>query len=260
MVKRSLVLSLVLGVAGCAGVEPTEDVAGAVDALGTRVHNSVMNGSGASLYAWSPTGGAYVEVWETSRTGANIYFYAEQLDPSSEVCETYTYWECSPPPGCDPGLPCCFPGEPGCCSLEECCTPYETTYCYYTRSAYEVGYGTLPRGAFQTNGQAARLRANVAPGPSMTLYRCTSDWSIGVSECGDGVGGAIDLTWRPDGGSSSSRRGTEEYGYDRWTLRVNGTLRYSSASAVGSVLSQPVTGSGGVSRGNTVRHEIFRAR
>jgi hypothetical protein len=70
----------------------------------TRVHNSVMKDSSASMFIDTPTSFAYLDVWRTGRNAADLSYEVREVDISVEVCETYTYWDCPyPPPGCDPG-------------------------------------------------------------------------------------------------------------------------------------------------------------
>lgn len=251
LVRTSMVLVIVAATASCSSREPTTDgpVGSAGEALtSVNVFHSNWNGGNATGGAWSPSGSANFTAWESgnaqSRTAA-LEFWAYGYDPSSQVCMTNdACWSSA-----DSGKPSC-----------------ETyTWCYYTRTYWENGWGEIPSADFKVGSHSAHLTTDLANDPGFYATKCTWDSVTYQYACGQVTSGTFDVTWRDNGNSSTSSEGIQRSRYEWYSGSYSsvstGSSSSSSADITGSALGITIAGGWGqlgTSKGNGVQKSITK--
>lgn len=200
----------------------------------TDVWHATWNGASVNASSYGYLRGAYVDAWEY-KSGSTRYAYLTlsswSVDPTSEQCFNWTDW-------------------------------WGNTwgYCYYTRSTYSWGWGSIPESDLQVNPGTARL--NTTLGSTFYGTTCTWDWYDWTqSGCTSMAGGTIDLRFNKDGNVSAFSSGTSQYSYGAYTYKNQGTYRYSSAQANGTVLGNEFAsnyGQFGDTRGVNVSKSVIR--
>ena len=234
-IKLACVVAL-LG-AGCAVDEATDEAATDTTeqaATQSDVWHATWNGGSASAQFSSATGGGYIDAFEYKTStfrSAYLTLSSWSYDPNSLQCSSYTDWWGN-----------------------------TWNWCFYTRSTYTYGWGSIPEGDAQFTPAAARLKTTLGSG--FYGYQCTWDYNDWLSSgCSALTGGSLDLRWAKNGYYSSFSSGTNQQTYGAYTYKSQGTYRSASAQASGTVLGNTVEsswGSFGDTRGVSINKSVMK--
>lgn len=234
----ALAAAMLGGVGACAVDEAQPDYEVTFEeaeqsATQTDVWHATWNGGSARAEYWGPHGSGYVDVFE-GRSGSTRYAYLNYStwagDPTTQQCFTWTDW-----------------------------WGWTQTYCYYTRYTFAYGWGQIPAQDAQLTPGHARVKTTVGSG--FGGYQCTIDYSTWTFECGAPTGGDIDIRWNKNGQYSSFSSGTSQVAYGPYTFKQQGTARWASANATGTLLGtafEATYAQFGDTRGTNVSKSVFQ--
>jgi hypothetical protein len=248
----AVIIVSTLGAVACSNGDPskTEPVGSTTQADTVVKYHSEWSGGNAEASAYTQYSSFNLNVFEntsgTTRT-AQLFVSGNGSDPTSQVCVTDNY--CT---AYDYSQPYPWP-----------CTAWQPyTYCSYTRTYSEYGFGQIPSGDFQVGKHGAHLSTNLANDPGLYVTRCASDTVAGTYSCTSGIG-TIDVTWADNGNfqSENDDTSTSKYStpYSTYTTKTSGKSTSSSANVSGTVLGTPVNAQGtiGQSKGKSVSKDII---